>query len=110
MPNYKMLVLSQPKPGRDAEYNDWYQHQHLAQVVAIPGIVSARRFRFARSLNDTPASPYAAIYEIETDDIDAVLHELRTRAGGESLVVSDALATEFTSATVYEEFGAAVAG
>lgn len=106
MPRYKMLVLSQPKPGRDAEYNDWYQNRHLAQVVAIPGIRSARRFRLERSLTDAPAAPYAAIYEIETDDIDAVLKELRARAGGPALFVSDALAN--ASAVVYEEFGEVV--
>lgn len=37
------------------------------------------------------APPYAAIYDIATDGIDAVLQELRTRAGGEQLIVSEAL-------------------
>ena len=105
MRRYKMIVMSRPAEGREAEYNDWYQHFHLAQVVQIPGIRSARRYRLARKLVEGEAQPYAAIYDIETEDIDAVLGELRARAGGASLRISDALASDFTHATVYEEFG-----
>lgn len=104
-----MIVLSQPAEGREAEYNDWYQNFHLSQVVNIRCIKSAQRFRLARKLvEQREASPYAAIYEIETEDIDAVLDELRAKAGTESLKISQAIATDFTNATVYEEFGAVV--
>lgn len=105
---YKMIVLSRPAAGREDEYNDWYQNFHLAQVVNIRDIKSAQRYRLARKLVEGEAHPYAAIYEIETNDIDAVLDELRAAAGTESLKISDALATDFTNATVYEEFGNAV--
>lgn len=109
MPRYKMIVLSQPAEGREAEYNDWYQNFHLNQVVNIRDIQSAQRFRLVRKLvEQREASPYAAIYEIETEDIDAVLDELRAAAGTEALKISPALATDFTNATVYEEFGVAV--
>src|SRR5690606_19186746 len=43
--NYAYVVLSNPVPGRDQEYNDWYSNRHLADVVAVPGFVSAQRFR-----------------------------------------------------------------
>ena len=32
-------------PEREEEFNDWYDLEHLAQVVALPGFVSARRYR-----------------------------------------------------------------
>ncbi len=108
MPHCKMLVMSQPVPGREAEYNDWYQNVHLAQVVVIKGIRSAQRFRLARSLVEGEAHPYAAICEIETDGIDSVLQEIRNVAGSEHLIISDALATDLTRATIYETFGPAV--
>ncbi|WP_206363046.1 hypothetical protein [Stenotrophobium rhamnosiphilum] len=103
-----MIVLSRPAAGREDEYNDWYQNFHLSQVVNIRDIKSAQRFRLARKLVEGEASPYAAIYEIETDDIDAVVDEIKALAGTESLQISDALATDFTNATIYEEFGAVV--
>ncbi len=105
---YKMIVMSHPAAGREDEYNDWYQNFHLAQVVNIRGIKSAQRFRLARKLVEGEAHPYVAIYEIETEDIDAVLDELKAAAGTERLSISGAINTDFTNATVYEEFGAVV--
>lgn len=105
---YKMIVLSQPTEGREAQYNDWYQNFHLAQVVNIKDIQSAQRFRLARKLVEGEAHPYAAIYEIVTDDIDAVIEEIKTAAGTERLQISDAIAVDFTNATIYEEFGTVV--
>ncbi len=104
---YKMVVLSRPVEGREAEYNDWYQHIHLGQIVALQGFKSAQRFRRVRSLSEH-TDPYLAIYEIETDDLDSVLRELEQDASNGALTMSAALATEFAYAAVYEEFGSAV--
>jgi hypothetical protein len=105
MPRYKMVVMSQPLAGRENEYNDWYQNVHLAELVALPGFRSARRFRFARSLVEGEVHPYLAEYEIVTDDIDAVLDSLRSAALGKILTMSDAIDTANTRAVVYELFG-----
>jgi hypothetical protein len=103
-----MIVLSNPVEGREKEYNDWYQNVHLGQVVAFEGFESAQRFRLVRNLVEREAYPYLAIYEIETDDIDAVLQEVQTQAGGERLTMSDALAVEFAYASIYEDLGPAL--
>lgn len=108
MPRYKMVVYSRPTPGREDEYNDWYQNVHLRELVALPGFKSARRFRHARNLVEGDAYPYMSIYEIETDDIDAALNALRDTAGRGALTMSDAIDLTDTSALVYEEFGIAV--
>jgi hypothetical protein len=108
MARYKMVVLSHPTEGREAEYNDWYQNVHLGQVVAFRGFKSAQRFKLVRPLVERQTYPYAAIYEIETDDLDGILQEFIESAGGERLKMSDALATEFVYAAIYEEFGAVV--
>lgn len=108
MPRYKMIVMSNPVEGREAEYNDWYQNVHLDEVVKLKGFTSARRFRLARSLTERETWPYAAIYEIETDDIDAVLQRLRDAAASGRLKMSESLATALAYATVYEEFGPVV--
>lgn len=107
MPRYKMIVLSRPVEGRETEYNDWYQHTHLGQIVALRGFKSAQRFQRIRSLSEH-TDPYLAIYEIETDDLDSVLCELEKDARSGALTMSAALAAEFAYAAVYEEFGARV--
>lgn len=108
MPRYKMVVLSRAVEGRDDEFNDWYQHVHLAEMVAFSGFKSAQRFRRVRNLGMRETDPYLAIYEIETDDLDAVLSELETKANAGALTMSEAFAREFVYAAVYEECGAAV--
>lgn len=108
MPRYKMVVYSRPAQGREDEYNDWYQNVHLRELLALPGFVSAQRFRYARSLVEGEAFPYMSIYEIESDAIDAVLEGLKTTAEKGLLTMSDAIDLTQTSALVYEEFGAVV--
>lgn len=108
MPRYKMVVLSRPVEGRDAEFNAWYQHTHLGEIVAFSGFTSAQRFRRVHSLSGKADFPYLAIYEIETDDIAAVMNELETKANAGALTMSEAFSSEFIYAAVYEEFGGVV--
>ncbi len=108
MPRYKLVVYSRPNPGREDDYNDWYQNVHLRELLALPGFVSAKRYRHARNLVEGEAYPYLSIYEIETDDIDAVLQGLRTTAAQGLFNMSDAIDLTDTSALVYEEFGVEV--
>ena len=80
-----ILVESRPSaPERDQEYNTWYDEVHLPQLVALPGFVSARRFRPVDG-----DAPYVAIYEIEGDDLQGVLDNMIANAG--RLTMSDAL-------------------
>jgi hypothetical protein len=94
------VVHTNPVAGREAEFNDWYDNRHLADVVAIPGFARARRYR----LSDAQLAPltdytYVAVYEIDGDPA-AALRALRhaLKAG---MHVSTAMA-ESLLATVYE--------
>jgi hypothetical protein len=106
MNRYKMIVMTAPVEGRESEYNDWYQNTHLDQVVAIDGFKSAQRFQLTTSLGSNESPPYLAIYEIETDDIDTVVEKMKTLAGTQNLIVSDALGSSF--AAVWKELAAPV--
>jgi hypothetical protein len=71
-------------PDRDQEYNTWYDKVHLGELVALDGIVSARRLRPVDG-----DGPYVALYEVEADDLQSVLQNLHANAG--KLHISDAL-------------------
>lgn len=60
-----LIALSNPVPGKDAEYRDWYLETHLSEVRAVPGVKSARAYILAGPAG--PAAPfrYATIYEID---------------------------------------------
>ena len=80
-----ILVESRPSsPDREQEYNTWYDEVHLGELVALDGFVSARRLRPVDG-----NGPYVAIYEIEGDDLQAVLDNMIANAG--QLHMSDAL-------------------
>jgi hypothetical protein len=98
-----MLILSRPTPGRDAQFNQWYDDIHLREMLQIKGIASARRLRHVRTLGDRDAYPYAAIYEIETEDIDAVLKDIYREASSGRLLIDEALDRQSVYAAVYEE-------
>ena len=91
MAKYVMVVPSSAMPGRDDDYNRWYDDQHIHDICALPGVLSGRRFT-AVDLSPNPCpGQYLAIYEIETDDIMAVLAEMGRRGASGEMALSDAL-------------------
>lgn len=106
MPRYLYLALSDPLPDREDELDAWYDDIHLAQVVDVPGFVSAQRFSAVETC-DGPVQRRRTlvIYEIDADDPARVIAEMRTRRGTERLIPSDALDIRSMFAQVYEPRG-----
>lgn len=94
MPKAVLLVHSRPSdPSREDEFNEWYDKTHVPEVCAVPGFVSARRFKLTEEAkaSDPSAYPYLAIYEIDADDPQAALKELAARAMDGRIAMSDAI-------------------
>jgi hypothetical protein len=73
MPKGIMYLETMPvSPDREADYHDWYNGTHLAEVTSVEGVVSARRFAPIDG-----NGPFVAIYELDCDDLDAVMQRLR---------------------------------
>jgi len=83
---HRLIVFSAPKPGREDEYNQWYNDVHLEEVVAIPGFVAAQRFELSEDqLPGFPGSPHAylAIYEFDRppgEPLETLAQELESEA------------------------------
>ncbi len=91
MARFLLVATSAALEGRDDDYNAWYDSRHLADLLAVPGVKSGRRFDACpASPNQTP-SRYLAIYEIEADDPAEVMAELQRRAQTGEWTVTDAL-------------------
>jgi hypothetical protein len=94
MAKHIFLALTNPVPGKEAEFNDWYDKHHVPDVINVPGFVSGQRFKLADAQFGGEASKqyrYLALYEIETDDIATTIKELRARGGTPDIVPSDAI-------------------
>jgi hypothetical protein len=85
-----IYVASRPaSPDREAEYNTWYDEVHLQEVCALPGFVSARRFSPVRD-----DGPYLALYEIEGEDLVAIISGMFRVARQGGFAMSDAMQFE----------------
>lgn len=101
---YWLLVFSNPVQGREDEYNEWYDNQHLPDLLRIPGVVSARRLvAGGTQFSDESELPgkYLALYEMETENLPTVFLEISSRVGTSGMVMSDAINLESVKTMVF---------
>ena len=48
-----------PEPSWEADFNDWYDHEHIPLRMAVPGFRSAQRYRAVGEPG------YLAVYEMD---------------------------------------------
>lgn len=65
MTNPALLVFTSPTPGKEAEYNEWYTDTHLREVLEVPGIVAAQRWKVSDDADVETEHRYLAIYELD---------------------------------------------
>jgi hypothetical protein len=61
---YVLLVRLGIPPEHEAEFNDWYNTDHLPALSSVPGVYGARRYRAPAG---TPT--YLAVYELDNADV-----------------------------------------
>jgi len=58
-----LLTITEPPPAMEEEFNAWYDDEHLAERLAIPGFRSARRWMFDGAPGE---GKYLATYELDS--------------------------------------------
>jgi hypothetical protein len=109
MQEYVFVVLTNAAPGREAEYNDWYDNRHLIDVTKVPGIVTARRYRLSEvQRRELPPDQqrYLSLYNIVTDDLQTTIKTLAARSGTREMPISDAMVRG--RAVIYQPIGPVV--
>ena len=89
MAAYTLVVMTNPAPGREDEFNTWYDTQHLADVLRLDGFTSAQRFKLGEG-HEGPHK-YLALYNMECDDPAAALAGLTASANTPAMPISDAM-------------------
>lgn len=51
-------------PAHEAEFNEWYDHEHVPALSAVPGALCARRYR-----DDRGSPRYLALYHLASPDV-----------------------------------------
>lgn len=108
MPKFKMLVFSNPtKGGDEANYNKWYDEQHIPDVCRMEGFTGAQRFKFVDTGMGPGLTNYLAIYELEAADAKEAVALLQSKAGTPEMVMSPDIDIENVNFMVYEELAEA---
>jgi len=96
MKKFKVIAFNNPVAGREDEYNDWYSNTHLADVLKVPGFMTAQRFRLAdaQKAGSEQRWQYAAIYDCEADSAEQLLGALAARSGTPLMPLSSSLAEQ----------------
>jgi mannose-6-phosphate isomerase-like protein (cupin superfamily) len=70
MAKHIFVALTNPVPGKEAEFNKFYDEVHVPDVLGAPGWVAAQRYRLTSEQRPDQSPPYryAAIYEVECED------------------------------------------
>ncbi|HEX7124615.1 MAG TPA: hypothetical protein VF406_02420 [Thermodesulfobacteriota bacterium] len=61
-----LLTITEPRPEHDEEFNAWYDTEHLAERLAIPGFLSARRWQRDGAPGE---GRYLATYDLESPEV-----------------------------------------
>ena len=94
MPQFQWVILTRAVDGRVKEFEEWYDGRHLADVTAIPGVVSAVRYKVLGSAAmgmDPPHWDSLAIYNIEADDPAVVIEAIQKAANTAAMPISESL-------------------
>jgi len=72
MVNWLLAVESDCNdPAREDEFKEWYEKTHFADILETPGFSKATLYELTQPADGK--GKYIALYEIEAEDIDAVM-------------------------------------
>lgn len=96
MPRYNLIALTNAVEGRHDAFNDWYDNVHVADVLRVPGVIAAQRYRLSETQfrEGDHHWGYMAVYEIEAEDVTKTFDALKAASGTEAMPLSDALKDE----------------
>lgn len=109
--DYALLVFLKPIQARQAEFDHWYQDEHMPEVVSRSGFLAGRRFGIVTSLrpNEDPPNAQLVMYEIRTADLAATFAN-DSKLSQAARLEDPPLDSKATYSYTYEKAGPFVAG
>lgn len=104
MPNCKLVTMTRPLPGREAEYNDWYQNTHIPELVNTLKMKGAQRFKLVAKMMGASEAEYLAIYDIECDDPADFMHQMGEASASGKFTKSNDGDQSATYASLFVEY------
>jgi hypothetical protein len=84
---YVYMVMSDPMPGREFDFNDGYQNMHMGDLVQLPGWTGAQRFRLVPDVELRNIKPLyrrgnLIIWDQEGPDLENLRSDANAAIGG----------------------------
>lgn len=114
MAKFLMTVRANCTPGREEEFNSWYDAFHVPDLLATPTLVAAQRFRLADVQAPDypgyikPEFQYLTVYEIETDSLEHTKEVLWAPSNIARIRKSTAFDSSRVDCSLYMPLGARV--
>jgi hypothetical protein len=95
---HKMVVFAKAVPGKVTELAAWYDEQHINDLLAVPGLLTAERHTLmpVKQPDGSPAWDFMLIYELEGQDPSAALQNM----GKAQIAISDLLESTSTLSVI----------
>jgi hypothetical protein len=110
MPKVKLIALTTPLPGKEAEFHDWYQNKHLPEITSIPGVIGGQRFELVARLAGTDPNSFLAVYDAEVDDPASLIAGIAELSKSGRMTPPEGMDSATTYTAVFVESGEYVAG
>lgn len=93
----KMIVMAKAKPGQLEALARWYDETHIADLLAVPGLVSAERHTVLplKGPEGVPAWDFMLIYGLEGDPMTVLGNMAKAQ-----VVLSDLMESSMTLSIV----------
>jgi hypothetical protein len=103
-----LFVYSEPGPVPEAEFTDWYDHEHVPARLSVPGFSNVCRFRAA----DDQAPSWLATYDIAPGLLDSPEYKAlaETASAREKSIMSRATLDRRVYSPLSDSLGAGYAG
>jgi hypothetical protein len=87
------IAYSSAVPGKDAEYEEWYQQIHIPDVrAAIPSITAVNRYKLVDLQGGGNGAPrYIAVYELGDADVATAAGQLGAAGAEGRLRMTDTI-------------------
>lgn len=94
MARFTYMILNRAKAGQLDAFKTWYARTHLHEVREIDGVLDARLFDVAFQKDydlGLPAYDVMTIYELECDDPEAKIEEIKARSATPAMTSTDTI-------------------
>jgi hypothetical protein len=98
---FRIVGMAQPRAGRESAFSDWYEREHMPDVLRVPGMAWGQRYRLHSALLGEIEHSSFVIYAMAASSAEEAGETLKAMAQANIGKSTDSM-PEKTRAAVFE--------